>query len=192
MENKIQLYKRASIISANNGLAVAEILTKKAQEYNFSEARILDYIGKSLNDIQDTINDLQYEKTISDLKLKQAKKQKEEIEIFIANGLEILGLTDLKDKSASILSSLTINEAVEEKEELKQRKMTQSEMEEKLKGYGESLYITEAVKVEAKPKTIKANFKRGAKVAELKPKDAIELFSKNILNEDYLIDENLK
>lgn len=184
MENKMQLYKRASIISANNGIAVAEILTKKAQEYNFSEARILDYIGKSLNDIQDTINDLQYEKTISDLKLKQAKKQKEQLEIFIANGLEILGLTNLKDKSASILSSLTINEAVEEKEELKQRKMTQSEMEEKLKGYGESLYITENVKTEAKEKTIKANFKRGTKVQELKPKDAIELFSKILLEEN--------
>lgn len=185
MENKtLQLYKRASLISASNGIAVAEILTKKAQEYNFSEARILDYIGKSLNDIQDTINDLQYQKTVSDLKLKQAKIQKEEIEKFIANGLEILGLTDLKDKSASILSSLTISEAVEEKEELKQRKMTQSEMEEKLKGYGESLYVTENVKVEAKEKTIKANFKRGAKIQELKPKDAIELFSKILLTDD--------
>ena len=40
-------------------------------------------------------------------------------------------------------------------------------------------------KVEAKPKTIKANFKRGAKVTELKPKDAIELFSKILLADDY-------
>lgn len=190
MENKLQLFKRASIINADNGIAVSQILSKKAQEYDFSEAKILDYIGRSLNDIQSVINDLQYQKTVTDLKLKKAKENETKLKEFIADGLSILGLNELKDKTASILSSLTIVDEVAAITEPKQRKLTQSEMELKLQGYGESLYITEDVTIESKPKTIKANFKRGSKVQELKNKDAIDLFAKTILNENRLEDDN--
>lgn len=175
MENKLQLYRRPSIISATNGIAVSEILTRKAKEYDFSEAKILDYIGRSLNDIQDKINELQYDKAVAEIKLKQAKEQKELLDNLIAEGLVILGLSELKDKSSEVLSSLTIQNEVLATKELKQRKLTQSEMEEKLKGYGESLYITEEVEIQAKPITIKANYKKGAKVLELKPKDIKEM-----------------
>lgn len=175
MENKLQLYRSPSIISAKNEIAVIEIISRKAKEYNFSEAKILDYIGNSLNHIQEKINKLQYDKTLAEVQLKQAKEQKDLIETLIANGLESLGLNELKDKSSEILSSITIQDEIKPSIELKQRKLTQSEMEEKLKGYGESLYITEEVEIEAKPKTIKANYKKGAKVTELKPKEIKEM-----------------
>lgn len=169
---KLELYKRSSLVSADTPEAVEAILIRKAEEYNFSEAKLLDYIGNSLNDMQSKINELTYQKSLNDMQLKQAKANKQDILNLIALGLESLGLDSLKDKSSEVLSSLSVTEATEATEELKQRKLTQKEMEDILKGYGESLYITEEVQTEAKEKTIKANFKRGVKVAELKPKDA--------------------
>lgn len=158
---KLQLYKQPSLVQADSAEEVKNIIISKAKEYEFKEDKLLDYIGRGLNNIQSKENDLLQEKTEIDLRLKEIKEQKEAIKSYIAEALTELGIEKLSDKSATICSSISIIDEVEEHEEPKERSMTAAEMMLKLEALGETTKVIEDVIIPYSPKKIKVNFKKG-------------------------------
>jgi hypothetical protein len=170
---KLDLYRQPSLVQADSVEEVKSIIISKAKAFDFKQDKLLDYIGRGLNYIQAKENDLLQEKTEVDLRLKEIKEQKESIRQFIAEALIELGIDKLSDKSATICSSITIQDEVIESIEPKERAMTDTEMKIKLEALGHSTKIIENVKINFIPKRIKVNFKKGMKKEVLKAKDIV-------------------
>lgn len=176
---KLDLYRQSSLVQADSVEEVKSIIIAKAKAFDFKQDKLLDYIGRGLNNIQVKENDLLQEKTEVELRLKEIKAQKESIKEFIAEALVDLGIDKMSDKSATICSSITIQDEVVESIEPKERAMTATEMKIKLEALGYSTKIIEDFKIDFVPKKIKVNFKKGMKKEALKAKDILLLIEQS-------------
>lgn len=170
----IKLIKQPSLINATSKDAVMNILTNKMEEYEYNEARLLDYIANSFNKMQVIINDIKLEETDLKLRLEKAEETKNLVTNVLAEALKEVGVTELKDKTSTIGSSIKYVEPTEEVIELKERKLTLKEALELLEFEGYSITKMEDKKTESKPASLKMMFKKGQKIAELKTKEAKE------------------
>lgn len=170
---KLELYRQPSLVQADSVEEVKSIIISKAKAFDFKQDKLLDYIGRGLNNIQAKENDLLQEKTEVELRLREIKEQKESIKQYIAEALLELGVDSLSDKSATICSSITIQDEVPASVEPKERVMTAAEMKVKLEALGVTTKIIEDVSIEFVPRKIKVNFKKGMKKEALKANDIL-------------------
>ena len=182
--SKLELYKNPSLVEANTSEAVEQILMRKAEEYSYNEAKLLDYIGNAKNILKDKQNTAYLKKQESENEIKMLSNLEDEIDKNIATALLSLGIDLLSDKTANICSSISITEAIEETKELKERSLTASEMKTLLKANGLSSVAVEEVLVPAKPATIKVNYKKGKGVKKLTKKDTETILIKRLVDEN--------
>jgi len=181
---KLELYKAPSLIAANNSTAIQIILQNKAEEYQYNQARLQDYIGRGLNNIQEKENYLILEKARIEEQLKDLRKSISKLNTNIAIALQDLGIEKLDDKTADVISSIKVLPRVDPKVELKERALTLTECKDLLKANGLPVTKIDEVVIEAKEESIKVNYKRGGKVKALTPKEAKEKLLTSYLEDD--------
>jgi len=183
----MKMINTPSLTIANSIESVERILEYKAKEYEYNASMLQDYIGRAFIGQQKKINDLIIDKTSLELEIKQKQEQSEKVKEYIAITLQKMGVEELKDKSASVCSSITIKESEDESDEIKERQMTLTEMRDLLKANGLQTTVIENVHKDGKPARASINFKRGKGVKQITKKDAISVL--NMLNSAVLVDE---
>jgi len=183
----MKLINTPSLASANDKESIERILEYKAKEYEYSASRLQDYIGRAFIAQQNAINGLIVDKTALELEIKEKQEQMKKAKKLLAITLTEMGINELKDKSASVCSSITIKESVKEITEPKERQMTTTEMKELLRANGLQTTVFEDVTTDAKPANVSINFKRGKGVKQITKNGAIEVISN--MNSIVFLDE---
>jgi len=185
----MKLLNTPSLAYADNETAVREILTRKAEQYEFNAAQLQDYIGRAFNVAQKRVNDLIIEKYAIENEIAKEKEQMEKAKEYLAVALTELGIETLKDKASEICSSIKVKESQEAYIEPKERSMTIAEMRELLEANGLPTKVWEDKEIEEKPATVSIGYRRGKKVGQITKKDAIEVLAK-FNSIEYIENEN--
>ena len=164
-----------ALVGATDEVQVANIIAKKAEQYEYNAAMLQDYIGKAFNNSQKKINDLIVDKIDIEEQIKAEKQKMENSKVLIAKALQSLGIDKLDDKTSDICSSISIVDAQEERVEPKERSLTSAEMKELLLANGLPVKIWDEEKIPAKPSMAKISFRRGKKVAQIKKNEALDV-----------------
>lgn len=171
----IKLYKTPSLTTANTKEEIVAILTRKAEHFENSEAKIKDYIGNALNILVSKINEALVRKIKAERELKELERLEYDIKHNLALAMEeVFGINEFNDKTSSVCSTIKIVNEVEEATELKEIKLTESEMRNLLKINGIKDTKLETVIIPKKEKTVKLSYKRGKVITKMQPKDAKE------------------
>ncbi len=174
----MKLHNTPSLAYADNEIAVREILSRKAVQYEFNAAQLQDYIGRAFNVAQKRVNDLIVEKYAIENEIAKEKEQMTKAKEYLAVALTGLGIETLNDKASDVCSSIKVKEATEAYIEPKERTMTVAEMKELLEANGLPTKVWEDTEIEAKPATVSIGYRKKKKVGQIKKSDAIEVLAK--------------
>lgn len=172
----IKLYKTPSLLGAENVESISQIIDRKIEEYEGNTSKLIDYLGNAFNILQSRKNDVLIQKVESENELKRLNQFEADLKTNLAIYIkEHLGTDKLDDKLSLVSSSISVKEEQDEQEELKEVKLTESEMRTLLKANGLSDVKYETVKKEKVNASVTIRYRQGKKVNELKPKDAKEI-----------------